>query len=514
MIEVSAAWKDIQQRFLLPESYVEIDCTITEVGAQESASVSGTDEAKFSDITSVLGLSSRSASTKYATNELNIWALDGSHTILPISAPYGDVGYVSDIASTGSVTLTFPEVRTVTVPGVTITWSDKYGEYPRVFSVVAKNGDAVVAETTIIDNTNRISTVFMEMQNYDSITITVYDWMLPHRRTRIEKVVVGHVLVLGKKDILSFTHEQHGDLLSGELPKNSIEFTLDNIDGRWNPNNPIGFEQYLSERQKLTVRYGLDVNGSIEWIKAGTFYLSEWDAPSNGLEARFVARDVFEFLIGTNASKLPNMSSTQYGPLSEIVGWAMRGQTPEGASIVVDDSLRQSAGREFGADGTYAEMVQKCANAACCILRYDRNGTLYIEPLNKALSEYTITQALSYSHPEVKLSKPLRQVVVDFGGEEPYSLEVVDRGEIQTITNDYIHTSEAANAVAEWVANILKNRKTVSGEFRADPRLDLFDVVTVESKYGDLTPVVITNIKYTFNGSFHGSYTGRILEGT
>ena len=513
MIQVSDAWKDIQQRFLLSESYVEIDCTITEVGAQERASVSGTDEAKFSDVTSVLGLSSRSTPTKYATNELNLWALDGSHTILPISAPYGDVGYVSDIASTGSVTLTFPEVRTVTVPGVTITWSDKYGEYPRVFSVVAKNGDTVVAETTITDNTNRTSTVFLEMRDYNSITITVYDWMLPYRRTRIEKVVVGHVLTLGKKDILSYTHEQYGDLLSGEIPKNSIEFTLDNIDGRWNPNNPVGMEQYLSERQKLTVRYGLDVNGTIEWIKAGTFYLSEWDAPSNGLEARFVARDSFEFLLGVE------MWSATYNSLSGMVANAVRYLIPDGTAVVYDSalpnySLEYSPSYSDNVVDTAAEQVQKCANAAGAILRYDRDGVLHVEKLNRELSEYMIPLSLSYSYPQITLSKPLKEVDIDYGGESSYVLrDIATEGERQTLTNNYIKDAENAAVVAEWVASVLKNRKTVSGEFRADPRLDLFDVVTVESKYGNLTPVVITNIKYTFNGSFHGSYTGRILEG-
>jgi hypothetical protein len=287
------------------------------------------------------------------------------------------------------------------------------------------------------------------------------------------------------------------------------------MDGRWNPNNPNGMTQYLSERQRVVVRYGMDVNGTVEWIKAGTFYLSEWDAPANGFEARFVARDVFEFLIGTDRRKLPNMSSTQYGNLAFVISWATNSLYLDGITVDVSDpALKNSAGREFGADGTFAEMVQKSANAACCILRYDRNGTLYVEQLDKTPTDYTIAQALSYYHPEVKLTKPLEQVVVDYGGTEPYSLTIASDGEIQTVTNDYIHTQGAAQAVATWVSDVLKNRKIVSGEFRADPRLDLFDVVTVESKYGVITPVVITNITYTFNGSFRGTYEGRVLEVT
>lgn len=503
MIQVSDAWKDIQQRFLLPESYVEIDCTITEVGAQESASASGTDEARFSDVASVLGISSP---VKYATNEHNLWSLDGSHTILPNTAPYSRGGYVSNIASTGSVILTFPEVRTVSIPGVTITWGNSYGEYPSVFSVIAKNGDTIVAETTVTDNRERISTVFLNIVNYDSITINVWDWCLPNHRARIEKIVVGHMLTLSKKDILSFTHEQHGDLLSGELPKNSIEFTLDNIDGRWNPNNPTGMERYLSERQKLTVRYGLDVNGSIEWIKAGTFYLSEWNAPSNGLEARFVARDILEFMINVD------YKAPMYGSLKALAEWATSA-LPDDAVMDISSEL-DGYSAEYLGDGTAAEIVQKCAHAARCVIRYDRDGILHIEPLNTAMTEYMVPLSTSYSHPEVTLSKPLKTVSVDYGADTPYEKIVASSGETQTVSNDFVNDANQAAFIADWVASILASRKTVSGDFRADPRLDLFDVVAVESKYGKLQPVVITNIKYTFNGAFHGNYTGRVLEVT
>ena len=263
---------------------------------------------------------------------------------------------------------------------------------------------------------------------------------------------------------------------------------------------------------KRQVRYGLDVDGVIEWVNGGKFYLSEWYAPPNGLEARFVARDVFEFYLGTDLSKQPNMSSVQYGNLAAIVTWATSTNLPDGASIVVADALTSSAGRSYSGEGTYAEMVQKCANAACCILRYDREGVLYIEPLNETATEYTIPLSLSYSYPEITLSKPLKNVIVDYGGDTPYQLDVSSEGESQTLTNDYIKTETVAATVAEWVSKYLKTRKTVSGEFRSDPRLDLYDIVKVEDRYGKWLTVAITNIKYTYNGSFRGTYTGRIIE--
>jgi hypothetical protein len=177
----------------------------------------------------------------------------------------------------------------------------------------------------------------------------------------------------------------------------------------------------------------------------------------------------------------------------------------------VDASLAKYTAEYLG-DGTAAGIVQKSAHAARCIIRYDRAGTLYIEKLGNVLSDYRVPLSLSYAHPEIKLAKPLKEVSVAYGNDSRSTYSVSSSGETQTVNNDFVTTQAQAQEVAEWVAGVLKNRKTVSGEFRADPRLDLFDIVTVESKYGPLAPVVITNITYTYNGSFRGSYTGRVLE--
>lgn len=506
MIAVSDAWKEKQQSFIAPESFVEISSILTETGLQEEAVATGTSEAIISDISGVTGTSGSQTVKRYATLEHNLWALDGTRNISPDSGPYANAGYVSDIAESGSVTLTLPTVHTTAIPGITITWSSEFGEYPPVFTVTAKNGDSVVAETTVTDNRSSRSLVYLDIAGYDSVTITVHNWCLPGHRARLDAAKLGLELIFGKKEIISFTHEQSGDLFSGEIPKNSIEFSIDNTDNRWNPSNPTGLERYLSERQKLTVRYGLDIDGTTEWIKAGTFYLSEWSAPSNGLEARFVARDVFEFLISVD------LMGAVYDSLHSLVTYnATAYILPEDAVVLADASL-ENYSVSYNGDGTAAEIIQKAANATCCIIRYDREGVLHIEPLNTTHSGFTIPLSLAYSHPEVTLSKPLKTVLVDYGEDTPYELSVSSAGENQTVSNSFVVEEAQAALVAQWVRDSLQSRKTISGEFRADPRLDLFDVVTVESKYGTFSPVVITDIKYSFSGSFQATYTGRVIS--
>lgn len=508
MIEASDAWKEIQQRFLLPESHIEIDCTITEAGIQDTATIKGANEAIITNTQSALYDTTKT--NKYATNELNLWALDGSQIIAPDAAPFAETGYISETDSTGSITVSLPEVHTSATSGVTITWGGRYDEYPSTFEIIAKNGNAVVSTMKVEGNKDQVSAVFSKIKNYDSITINVLDWCLPYRRVRIEKFIIGHTMTFSKSDIFNYTHEQTGHLNSGELPKNSIDFTLNNADGRWNPNNPTGVGQYLSERQKLKVRYGLDVNGTIEWLKAGTFYMSEWRVPSNGLEASFVARDIFEYLLNETYTRV------RTGTLYELVENAFESAgVPDDFVPDIDESLKNFPEATLPeGELTCAVVVQMCANAAGCVVYQDRDGVLHIKPQNKMSSGYVIPLALSYAHPEIELSKPLKKVAVTYDTDKTYELPVGDTGETQTVSNSLIEWQSQAATIATWVSNTLSARKTVSGEYRADPRLDVFDIVSVQSdKYGELSNVAITDIKYTFNGSFKGSYKGRVLEG-
>ena len=499
MITVSDAWKEVQPRFLLPETFIEIDCTITEDVVQSTISVSGTNEATISNTYSVKEDDSKTV--KYATNELNFWSLDGSRVIAPDTGPYASIGYVSDTDSLGSITVTLPTIHTSTTSGVTITWGGRYDEYPSSFEIIAKNGDSLVSHKRIDGNTSQVSAVFEQLQNYDSITINVLSWSLPYRRVRIENLIIGHILTFYKKDIFSFTHEQSGHLNSGELPKNSISFTLDNTDGRW---DPTGMGQYLSERQRLVVRYGLDIDGTTEWIKAGTFYLSEWKVPSNGLEASFVARDIFEYLLNET------YTGQTTGTLLDICIAALNSaDIPDDFLYSFDSSLGEYETTIPSGTRTCAEIIQMCANAAGCVIYQDRDGVLHIEPLNKVDTGYVIPLSLSYSNPEIELSKPLKSVSVSYGDGNSYVLPVGNSGETQTIDNPLMNNQYGF--IAEWVRDTLITRKSVSGEYRADPRLDVFDIVSVQSNYGDLINVAITDIKYTYNGSFRGNYTGRLL---
>jgi hypothetical protein len=321
--------------------------------------------------------------------------------------------------------------------------------------------------------------------------------------------LIGIKRIYTKKDLMGFEHEQSVNLLSAELPKSAIVFKLDNSHNKWNPDNPTGAEKYLIEKQLLTVKYGFLIDGEVEWIKAGTFYMSEWETPSNGLEASFTARDSLEFCGDL-------YTGPRSGTALSIVQAALEQAEIDSDTYVLDEASLGAVTTDFTEDtGDYtcAEILQMCANAARCALWHCRDGFLHMEPRAVELTDYVIGQLSdgvnnSYSHPEFSLTKELKAVDVNKGlGTATNSV----KGNIQTVDNPLIINAATANAVAAWCRDCLKNRKIISGEFRADPRLEALDTVTVVSKYGS-SSVQITDVKYTYNGAFRGTYEGRVVE--
>lgn len=506
MILATTAWERAYNQTLLPETFLEISCGLSDVDAQNSATVSSDSEAEFTNTSNILGHRSVTTPPRYATLEHNLWLLDGSRKTVPGDGSYANLGYASAEAPEVSVKLTMPSLTTTLIPGLTITWCEEFGEYPTSFTVTFLNGSSVVATTTIEDNTEVVSLVDIECTGYDSLVIDIHEWCLPEHRARVELVMLGHTVVFTKEDILSYTHEQHGCISSGELPKNSIEFSLNNADGRWNLGNPTGVERFLCERQRVVVRYGMDIGGTVEWVQAGTFYLSEWRTPPNTLEACFVARDIFEYLLNND------YTASQSGTLQQLASHAVfTASVPTDYTIRVDSSL-SAWSAERPEKCTSAELIQLCANAGKCVVWENRAGSLQIVPMSTTHSGFTITAFNSYYHPETILSKQLKAVAVTYNGDQTYTLTVGSAGETQTIHNPLIQTEAQAAMVAAWIRDNLISRETIEGEFRADPRLDVYDIVSVETRYGVKANVVITNIKYTYTGCFRGTYSGRVIN--
>lgn len=87
-----------------------------------------------------------------------------------------------------------------------------------------------------------------------------------------------------------------------------------------------------------------------------------------------------------------------------------------------------------------------------------------------------------------------------------------DDGDTFKVDNPLITTTERAVAIGELARDYLLNRKVISSDWRADPSVDVLDIITTANNYGSsLTRLSSVTLKY--NGAFRGTSEGRILDG-
>ena len=513
MQNVSAAWIENQKLTLRPESFVEITYRVFDNAAQGDATLATNGNKPYSDLVSVVdGL--EKTRFKYATCE-GLWLLDGTCDLMPDASPYGSIGFVSSARSNANgrfqvnplCTISFSQVVTTAILGLTITFSEVYGEYAKEFVVRGYSGNTLL-QTKSYANTDVTTNIDFGISNYDKITIEIIEWSGAGHCARIDDILLGIAKIYNKSDITKYSHSMEVDPISTGLPKNEVKFSIDNADGRFNPLNRQGVGRYLIERQEMDIRYGYMLDGSVEWIDGGTLWLSEWDTPTNGISASFVLRGLIDFMQDKYRGTL---NDTLYNIAVAALTQADLPVTVSGDNRwILDDCLKDiSVNITDDYDHTIAETLQLIANAACCVLYQDRRGVVRIEPHTPSLAaNYDINLFNSYKNGNFELLQPLLYVNVNDGMYETAAGLSV---EIQSIDNPFIQNVTVATAVGSWVAAWLNKRTSISGEYRSDPRLDCLDGVKSENKYA-LTPLLITSLSYSFNGAFKAKYVGRVYN--
>lgn len=509
MQNISTAWRDNQKQLLTSEAFVKLVYRVGDDEAQQDAVAAAvTGEESFANTASLTNGVEKTP-FKYATCEGN-WTLDGSVGILPSA---GDIGFVSNaladengyFAENPRITLNFSQLHTNPLMGVTIQWATAYGECAADFSVTAYAGTAVVAQKRVTGNLDAINAVEMDIENYDSIVIEVQRWSRGGSRARVEDIYLGVQVTYGKGELLSYSDKAECDPISTGMYNREIVFDLDNVDGKWSPDNPVGVTQYLLEQQELTAYYGYKLPGGMEWIDGATVWLEEWNTPQNGIKATFTARGLQQFM---GAKYAGTLNGTLYDIAEAAFEQANLPLNRDGSvRWIIDEALREyHVNITDGYDKTIAETLQLVANAACCVYYEDRKGQAHIERHRPSLSDYRIDRFVSYSWGEYELLAPLLYVDVNNG---LYVTQSAKKGEAVEVDNPFIQDAVHAEEVALWMADWLSHRKSLSGEYRADPRLDLLDGIAIENKYG-LQPLLVTSTEFTFAGAFKGTYKGRV----
>lgn len=516
MVEVSDKWKEKFNETLVPESFVEITCGITEPGINKKATIVTSPAAPFSTFHNI-ALSDNASISRYSTGEPNLTVLDGSCSIVPSSPPYGTTGFLSaeifDDSSHPVIRLELPSENKSSIPGVSICWSTAFNEYATDFSVSAYLGAKKLKTVTVNGNKSIRSDVEVELSGFDAVELEVLKWCLPDRRVRVEQVKIGKYLVFDKTKILSYSHSSARDPISGQLSQESISFSLDNSDRTWDSVNPQGIYKYIYERQPVTVRYGMDVDGKAEWVSGGMFFLSEWSVPANSIEASFQARDAFLYLSSTK------YTGRKYGTLYEMCYDALELLEADEITFNISDELKDYSTDITSDESTYhnSDILQLAANAAGMALYQTRDGVIKI---NRVYGADTSNPVLdipvlnNYSWPEITFAQNMLNVVTTAGGVTyAYPESPSGKGVSQTLSNVLLTKdilAKSRNALTESYG-VLSNRRKASLTYRASPTIDALDMVKIHHQFNYDAVLLATNVKYTFNGCFKGTVEGYMM---
>ena len=391
MQTVSTAWKDNQVKTIVSESFVEVSLDITDPDAVADASSQDNGAVYISNTPQVVSEVDKNI-VPYSTLEQNLWVLDGSRETIPTSN-VGDCGFIGEVLSDVNggfpnkaplITISFTKVHSKPIPAITITWGRVYNEFAEDFIVTAYKGDTVIAEKEVCGNKTVKSVIEMDIVNYDRITIAILKWCLPYHRPRVEEIFVGMNKVYSKSDLFEYSHAKTADPVSTSLPKDEVSFSIDNTGNLYNPYNKSGLSKYLTERQEVKTRYGYKMeDGSVEWVKGGTFYLSEWGAPQNGIVADFKARDLLEFLFEDYYDNVTTITSRSLYSIAEKIFLSANLPLNSDGSRKwkIDESLKKIYTSAVLPVDTKANCLLMIANASGCVLSQDREGIISIKYL-------------------------------------------------------------------------------------------------------------------------------------
>lgn len=228
----------------------------------------------------------------YASLEENYTELDGSF-LLPNKKVVGDdAGYISSSIFESVTNPNFildvnnplieEEYRTpVETVGLTIYF---FNNIAQDFQIKITDNNNV---ETIFNIENNQSSVFHQIFD-NPITISKMEMVItsmeyPNRRIRIPEIDFGITDLYEDNELISFTTNEEVDIFMQSLPVNDCSINLNNYDHDFDPLNPKGLVQYLTEKCLIKPYVGvLTEENGFDYRSLGNYYLNDWSANSDG----------------------------------------------------------------------------------------------------------------------------------------------------------------------------------------------------------------------------------------
>lgn len=356
----------------------------------------------------------------YATFEGHYFRLDGKQMLLPQStAAFRPQGWVSAVQSNADgVFETPPQIMMDfsiphTMVGLTLTFGTVEEDVPAQLTIISYLNGQKINEQTVSDGLEPVYKGEFLLEDVDGVILRFDRTKGPYGRARLNHIEFGIGYSFQGNDIIKITEKHTDSPVSTALPSSSLSFDLRNTDNRFGVDSDTALVRFFADNQKVQLDYGLNVDGTPEWVTGGRWTLATWK--TNGETASFTAEDILTRLTKSTYEK--SIYDFKWHQLDDLARAVL-----EDAGITdyyLDPYLNRTSTQAPLPITSHAAALQLIANRGRCRLFVDRDGRISIERLT-IYPEFQIAQQSStrytyYSDP----ASVLNGTATDYATFEP-----------------------------------------------------------------------------------------------
>lgn len=243
------------------------------------------------------------------------------------------------------------------------------------------------------------------------------------------RIVLGNIVSFTGDVIKNVVQINDVDPISRRLPTETLEFSVIDENGNYNPNSQTNYLDYIGDNATVTLKFGYHVGGTVEWLESDNYVLSGRPSYDNG-SATFRATKKLATLTGTFYKGVFSNSGYTYKSLAISV------LIDAGVSdYEIDDYLALYSSYAPIPIDTHKNCLQMIAHACGCALYTNSQGKITIKHksfLDNPLPNFTLNQrdvvdgseTVSKIPPLYKVESYKHDYKIDSSLQEIYSEEI------------------------------------------------------------------------------------------
>jgi hypothetical protein len=390
--------------------------------------------------------------------------------------------------------------------GCAVNFDTTNSEYAEEFRVVITNSLNSTETITITGNTTSFKQIPFTARNVKRIDYIIDKWSKPNTRARIQQIDLGLVLAYENDKLMNLNLTEEADLHLGTLPNSLLSFELYNASLEWDPLDSNNTFASLKQNQKIELSIGLQINGNVEYIPVGVYFLREWTAKPKELTARFIAGGVLSKLESTPYADKTSSGTVTLQSIAETIF-----SSAKITNYYIDPALSLSSNHIKGfARGKNARDV---LHYLCMLknikLRVTRQNQIRLEVNYDTIISDTITTSTQREDVDIETALNPYKVIVyhyhhidELANPTTYTIPNAVEGITATVdSNTFIDTQTHALTVATALGTRLNQwRRKFIINFIGNPALELLDLVAVQNQYTKSTNIHLTKLELSYNG--------------